>query len=170
MKTTKQNEEVLIAAEPVVSVNRADVAELVAQALRNARGRMRLCAHSTPESKVHEMLIVHTRETYVRPHKHVAKSESFHIIQGTAEVILFSDSGDIAQVIPMGDCASGRAFYYRLSEELYHSLVITSDVLVFHEVTSGPFIRSETMLAPWAPDENDPAAVQAFMERIRKRV
>ncbi|MBI2442224.1 MAG: WbuC family cupin fold metalloprotein [Lentisphaerae bacterium] len=169
MKTTEYNAEVLIAAGPVVTVNRADVAELRERALRTKRGRMRLCAHNSLESKVHEMLIVHTAATYVRPHRHLGKSESFHIIEGTAEIILFGDQGAVRQVISMGDYASRRIFYYRLAEAVYHSLVITSPVLVFHEVTSGPLVRSETEAAPWAPDESDGPAVKAFMEKLRKQ-
>lgn len=168
MKTTEHSPEVLIAAEPVVTVNRADVDRLCARALRNARRRMRLCTHPSNDSKVHEMLIVHTPETYVRPHKHLDKSESFHIIKGSADVIIFSDTGSIQQIISMGDYASGRIFYYRLSEPLFHSLVITSDVLIFHEATNGPFVRSETVFAPWAPDESDTLAVQKFIERLKK--
>lgn len=169
MKTTEHNQEVWIVAEPIVRVTCDDVAQLRQRALQNARRRMRLCAHPSADSKVHEMLIVHTRETYVRPHKHLDKSESFHIIEGTADILLFSEAGNVQRIIPMGDYASGRVFYYRLSEPLYHSLIITSDVIVFHEVTGGPFIRAETIFAPWAPDESDPAAVQVFMERLKKR-
>lgn len=170
MKTTEYNPEVLYAAEPVVTVTSADVDRLCARALHNARRRMRLCAHPAIDSKVHEMLIVHTPETYVHPHKHLDKSESFHIVAGTAEVILFDENGAIQQVVPMGDYASGRIFYYRVSKPLYHSLIITSDVLVFHEVTSGPFVRTESVFAPWAPDEGDPVAVKAFLEDIKRKI
>lgn len=170
MKTKEHSPEVWIAADEVVTVNREDIDQLCARAFQNARRRMRLCAHPSNVSKVHEMLIVHTPETYVRPHKHLDKSESFHIVRGTADVIIFSDTGSIQQVIAMGDYATGRIFYYRLSEPLYHSLVITSDVLIFHEVTNGPFVRSETTFAPWAPDESDPAVVQAFMDRIKRQL
>lgn len=169
MKKYEHNQEVLVATEPVVTVNRAAVDQLRAQAFRNTRRRMRLCAHPAVDSKVHEMLIVHTRDTYVRPHKHIGKSESFHIIEGAADMLLFSDSGAVQRVISMGDYASGHVFYYRISEPYYHSLVITSDVLVFHEVTCGPFKRDETVFAPWAPDESDPSAVRKFMEGLKKR-
>lgn len=168
MKTTEHNKEVWITAESVVTVNRADIEQLRNRALQNARRRMRLCAHPCADSKVHEMLIVHARETYVRPHKHLDKSESFHVVEGTADVLVFSDSGAVQRVISMGDYASGRVFYYRLAEPLYHSLIITSDVIVFHEVTNGPFVRSATVFAPWAPDESDLPTVQKFMERLKK--
>ena len=170
MKTTEHSPEVWIAVDPVVTVTSADVDQLRARALHNARRRMRLCAHSAIDSKVHEMLIVHTPETYVRPHKHIDKSESFHIIAGTAEIILFGETGAIQQVVPMGDYASGRIFYYRISQPVYHSLIITSDMLVFHEVTSGPFVRTESVFAPWAPDESDPVAVKVFMEDIKRKI
>ncbi len=116
------------------------------------------------------MFIVHKKGAYIRPHKHLKKSESFHLITGAADVIIFSRAGKITGVIPMGEYASGGNFYYRISQPYYHTLLIKSDFLVFHETTNGPFKKSGTVFADWSPDENDSAAQKKFMLYLEKAV
>jgi len=110
------NEEVLFAGDKIVKVGPREVEFLKERARRNKRKRMRLCAHKDIDDKLHEMLIVHSKGTYVRPHKHLNKSESFHLIKGLVDVIVFDDEGDMIEVIRMGDYSSGFEFYYRFSD------------------------------------------------------
>ncbi len=166
MKTRAINEEILYPAEAIVKVNAADVASWKVQALQNDRQRIRLCAHRDENDNVHEMLIVHTHDTYVRPHKHQNKTESFHVIEGIADVIIFDENGNIIDIIPMGNYDSGRCFYYRLADPIYHTLIIHSEVLVFHEATQGPFKREDTVFAPWSPDIQDTDGIKAFIKKI----
>ena len=119
MHTRTLNPEVLVADEPIVQVSRADVEFLKASAAQNERKRIRLCTHPDVDDRLHEMLIVHTKEAYVRPHKHLNKTESVHIIEGLVDVIVLDDAGNIVQVIRMGDYASGHLFYYRMSGPYY---------------------------------------------------
>ena len=165
MQLRQFNDEVLYAVDPVVRVGRTDISELIQRVEHVARKRARICAHRDVADKLHEMLIVHTRDTYVRPHKHLGKSESFHLIEGAADVVVLDDQGNIADVITMGDYSSGKTFYYRMADPLYHTLLIRSEVIVFHEVTNGPFDRSDTLFAPWAPEDGAPSRKQ-FMERL----
>ena len=168
-RTRAESAEVLYPAEQIVTVDAAVIDELKQAAAKNPRQRIRICAHRSVDDRVHEMLIVHTRDTYVRPHRHTGKSESFHVIDGDVDVVLFDDAGAVADVIQMGSFASGRTFFYRIADPVYHTLLIRSEVLVFHEATTGPFRREESNFAPWAPDESDPAAVSAFLTSVNER-
>ena len=150
------NEEVLVSKTPISAVTRADIEALKARALQNARRRIRLCAHQSVEDKVHEMLIVHTKNTYVRPHRHLGKSESFHIIEGELDVVMFREDGSVETVIEMGEINTNKRFYFRLSDSLYHTVVIRSDIAVFHETTNGPFHKIDTVFAPWSSQEPVP--------------
>ena len=165
-----QNEEVLYAVDPIVRVNRQDISELIRKASGNARNRIRICSHRTAQDRLHEMLIVHTRETYVRPHKHLGKSESFHVIEGEVDVVIFDEEGAVADAIRMGSYESGKTFYYRIADPLYHTLLIRSDVIVFHEATNGPFRPEDMIFAPWEPDANDVAAQKEFLKRVERDV
>ena len=170
MRLRKLNDEVLVADEPIVRVSGADLAALKQQALANPRQRIRICAHPDTGDRLHEMLIVHTRGTYVRPHKHLNKSESVHIIEGEVDVVFLDEAGAVSDVVRLGDYRSGRQFYYRIGQPLYHTLLISSEFLVFHEITNGPFRREETIFAPWAPEESDPAAGGEFQARVAREV
>jgi cupin fold WbuC family metalloprotein len=158
-----ESPEVVYAAAPLVTVDSATIAALISDAANNPRRRIRLCTHSGVADAVHEMLIVHERSCYVRPHKHIGKSESFHVIDGAVDVVLFDDAGSITDVMPMGTYGSKKPFFYRIAEPLYHTLIIRSEVLVFHETTSGPLQRDQTVLAPWSPDGADDDAVAKYL-------
>ncbi|MBE9116857.1 WbuC family cupin fold metalloprotein [Lusitaniella coriacea LEGE 07157] len=170
MEVKKFNPEVLYTNEPITKVNRDDIEYLKEKSQENLRKRIRLCAHQGVDDTLHEMLIIHTNETYVRPHKHFNKSESFHIIEGACDVVIFDEEGTVSEVIPMGTFDSGKRFYYRLPEPYYHTLLIHSEFLVFHETTNGPFNRSETEFASWSPTEEDTAGVQKFFEDLHSQL
>ncbi len=155
MKFKVINKEVLYVLDNFTNVNGGDIELLKDKASKNPRRRIRICAHKDTEDTLHEMLIIHSKGAYVRPHKHLNKSESFHIIEGHLEIVIFDEAGSIDKVINMGDYASGNIFYYRLSESCFHTVVPISDIVVFHETTNGPFKREDTIFAPWAPKEDD---------------
>ncbi len=161
------NREVLVAEGPLVQVSRADIEFLEIGARLNNRNRMRLCAHSDIEDRIHEMLIVLTEEAYVRPHKHLNKSESGHVVEGQADLIVFDEAGALANVIELGDYASARQFFYRMASPSYHMLLIRSAVFVFHEVTNGPFDRADTVFAPWAPEDANVAERKHFIDSLK---
>lgn len=170
MHVSEHNEEVLFAADKIVQVKREYIYFLKERVRHNQRKRIRLCTHKNIDDELHEMLIVLTKGAYIRPHKHLNKSESFHIIEGSVDVIVFDDEGHIIEVIQMGDYSSGSTFYYRISDPYYHTPLIRSDFLVFHETTNGPFTRSDTIFAPWAPEESNSAAGKEFMEQLAQAV
>ena len=169
MRLRIQNPEVLYAAEPVITIDRAEIESLKARAAANPRQRARLCTHLSPDEAVHEMLIVHTCDTYVRPHKHLARVESFHVIDGHGRIVVFDEDGRVERVIPIGSYGTDRCFYYRLASASFHTVLIDSPVLVFHETTSGPFRPEETVFAPWAPADSEPEACAAWLGELRAR-
>lgn len=164
------NPEVLYSKVAIATTDRSDIDLFKQLSSRNPRKRVRLCAHSSPDDRLHEMLIVHERSAYVRPHKHPGKTESTHIIEGLVDVVVFDDEGRIESVIRMGDYASGKTFYYRMAIPVFHTLIIRSDVLVFHETTNGPFDRRDTIFAPWAPEDSDVNFASDFLADLDDRV
>ena len=170
MQLKQINEEVLYATEPTVKIGRADMADLKERAQQTRRNRIRLCSHLDVTDTLHEMFIVHTKDTYIRPHKHLNKSESLHVIEGTVDLVTFDEEGNIVGLTQLGDYASGRNFYHRFTEPRYHTLVITSEALIFHEVTNGPLIRVDTVRAPWSPAEDDIPAANEYLENLVKSI
>jgi cupin fold WbuC family metalloprotein len=127
--------------------------------------RARLCAHPAPEADQHDMLIASHRDTYVAPHRH-PKSESFMVIEGEADLLLFEVDGRLARRVTMGPAKSGLPMFYRMPAGRYHSLAIRSEVLVFVESTRGPFSRQDMEEAPWAPPATDAEAGRAYIAAL----
>lgn len=166
MEYRRINEEVLYPKERFVSLNAGEIDFLKKEALKNPRQRIRICTHQSIEDNVHEMFIVHARDAYVRPHKHVNKAESLYLLEGEVDVIFFNDQGEKIKKVEMGPMHTGKTFYYRLSEPLYHTLCIKTDVIVFYEVTEGPFNRGDTVFPTWAPDGSDALLSQNFIRGL----
>ena len=161
-----ENPEVYYSDDGLVTADDATIAELKRIAAANPRLRSRLCTHPDPSSGLHEMLIVHHRQAYVRPHKHLGKPESFHLMEGTARVVIFEDDGNIRDVLEMAPYGQGKLCYYRMPDEVFHTILITSEWLVFHETTAGPFDPSHTAFPDWAPDAKDAAAAVNYMAQL----
>ena len=163
------NDEVLYTGARITTVGRDEIEFLKQRAGLNRRKRIRLCAHADVTDAVHEMLIVHGREAYVRPHKHVNKSESYHLIEGEAAILTYADDGAASDTIRLSEHPALGAVFCRISGNVYHTLVFLSEYVVFHETTNGPFKREETLYAPWAPSEEDRGGVAEFLERAHRQ-
>ena len=168
IKVRRINDEVFVAEEQIVRMGAQHVTFLKRQAASNARRRARICAHKANDDSLHEMLIAIMAGSYIHPHKHIRKIESFHIIEGAVDIVLFDDAGTVVDVVELGDISTGRNFYYRLSDSMYHTLLIHGDCLVIHEVTSGPFIKEETILATFAPPEARCEETSAYISGIAR--
>ncbi len=170
MKFNKESDEVYRTTGTLAMITEHDIAFLKSEAAKNERRRVRLCTHPGNNDLLHEMLIIHERDTFVPAHKHNSKSESFHIIEGKLSVFIFDDNGNLIETIPMGEFGTGRVFYYRLSSSNYHSIMPESEFVVFHEVTNGPFDRNDMIIAPWSPSDEDEKTKQLFKKTLWKSI
>lgn len=145
--------DVLVCKSSLCEVTPDIVEDLKVRASNSPRKRSRLCVHTTATDRIHEMLIVLDKETYIAPHKHLNKTESFQVVEGEADIIIFDDNGLIQKRISLAPYPMKQAFYYRLNKSLYHSLIVKSPYFVFCETTNGPYFLKETIFAKWAPSE-----------------
>lgn len=162
-------EGIFVAREPIVSFGDEEALFLKQQALISPRKRARICAHKSNQDTLHEMLIAMSGESYIHPHRHIGKSESFHIVQGRVDVVIFNDVGEVTNLVELGPPGSGRNFFYRLSDSRFHTLLIRTELLILHEVTDGPFDKSQTVLASFAPPEEKYEEVRAYMKHIDEK-
>lgn len=161
-----ESPEVFYSDDPLVAVDAALLDALKRQAAANPRLRCRLCLHPDPAAGVHEMVIVHHRDVYVRPHRHLGRGESFTVLEGEVSLVLTDEVGWPVRTIRMGVPGSGLPFCCRIPPDCTHTLIIRSPWLVFSEVTSGPFSSSGTIFAEGTPDGSDPTAVAAYFRGL----
>jgi cupin fold WbuC family metalloprotein len=164
------NSEVIYSYDDITIINNEKIDKLKAISKNNTRKRVRLCAHPDVTDSLHQMIIVHEKDTYVRPHKHIGKSESIHIIEGKVDVVVFDELGQILKVIQMGDYESNKPFIHRMQIPTYHTLIIRSEYLIFHEITNGPFDRINTQFASWSPKETEFELIKNYLKKLENKI
>jgi cupin fold WbuC family metalloprotein len=159
--------EVFQANAGTTTFSRSDIAVLKAAALNTDRRRARFCAHADADASLHEMLIVHPRDAYVRPHLHRGKDESLVVLEGEVLLVLFDAHGLPSAAHRLAAAGSSdRPFFLRTPADTYHTLLIQSEWLTFLEATTGPFDRADTIFAPWSPADADVMAVQNYRNEL----
>ena len=167
---TALSPEVFLARQPLCRIGQAEIGILKTALAVSPRGRVRINLHPGAGDRLHEMMIAVDPASYIRPHMHPGKSEAFHLIHGTVDIAIFDGDGALTDVVPLGANDPARAFYYRMSEPVFHTLVIHSSILVVHEITNGPFEPAGTIQAPFAPPEEEAGAAAHYREELRGRV
>ena len=128
---------------------------------------VRLCLHENPDSLFHEMIILERRGKYYRPHKHISKGESYHIIEGSLAVFIFEHDGtliDTSVLEPHGN------LIYRIGPDMYHAILPLSDVIIYHESKPGPFLREQDSIFPdWAPDGSNSNATAQYLAELSRQ-
>lgn len=132
--------------------------------------RTRICAHKDSTDHVHEMIIALDKGSYIRPHKHLEYHESFHMIEGELKIVIFEDNGDIQRVIELAPYKSSKAFFYRLPPDKFHTVILETQTVVFHEVVQGPFKPEKTIYAPWAPEESSKNDALLYVQSLLRRI
>jgi len=126
--------------------------------------RARLCFHSSPSDAQQEMLIVMHQSSYVRPHRHLSRVETFAMVEGSCDALTFDYTGVLDTIVAMTAPKSGGAFFYRMPKCVYNSLISRAEWAVFIETTIGPFDPESSEAAPWAPVESDPEQGHEFLQ------
>ncbi len=112
---------------------------------------VRICLHQDAAAPFHEMLIAHKRAGDFRPHKHPAKSESYHVIEGRLRVNRFDNDGKLVSTLVLGPKGSGGAFMHRIPANTWHSTEPEGEYVVFHESKLGPFVDGDNVYPDWKP-------------------
>jgi cupin fold WbuC family metalloprotein len=149
----------------VVAIGTRDLLELKSSAASAQLRRARLCLHSSEDDVVHQMVIGVWEDSYVRPHRHPGKIESFHIVEGRLSIVIFDTAGRITNVTVLE--AGGDTCIYTLRKPLWHTVVPLSEYVAVHEITNGPFRKGEAEEAPWSPETGDRGGVRSFLATIR---
>ena len=135
----KVNDEVYYLKKKPASFNKKDAHKLISLAKKNDSGKVRLCFHDSINSNVQEMIIVLSKSTYIKPHKHCNKEETLMVLEGYLDYVTFNNTGEVKKIISMGNYESGKSFSQIIPKQTYHTIIISSEWLVIKEVTQGPF-------------------------------
>ncbi len=134
------------------------------QARTSPRLRMNYNFHPELGDPVQRLLNALEPWTYIRPHKHTTKEESFVLLRGRVLAVVFNTDGTIRDHAVLS-AASG-ILGVEFEENCYHMLTSLETGSAVYEIKEGPFVpHTEGSSAPWAPKEGSPEA-KDFLKRV----
>ena len=114
--------------------------------------RYKICLHKNEKEKVQEMLNFSNGFNYYRPHKHLnGVSESYHIIEGQMEIYIINSKCKVKKKIKLSAKSKNNYFIFKISTPEYHFVVPSSEWLIYHEVTTGPWNKKNLKYAEFSP-------------------
>lgn len=119
-----------------VAIDNKIIEELKILSQKLGKKNIRICLHNDRENNLHNMInLIYKKEENI-PHKHLDKSESYHIIEGQMIISLFNDKGTITD-----ECLLDKndTFLFRVGKDTFHTTVSATEYVIFHETRSGPF-------------------------------
>ena len=138
--------------------------EVSSRARLSPRRRMNHNFHTDLGDPVQRLLNALEPWTYIRPHKHADKEESFVLLRGTVLAVTFNDDGSIRDHSILS--ASSGILGIEFEEGCYHMLTSLESGSVVYELKEGPFIpHTEPTSAPWAPREGS-EEVENFLRAV----
>ncbi|HEY6344860.1 MAG TPA: WbuC family cupin fold metalloprotein [Bryobacteraceae bacterium] len=147
---------------PVQVISGALFDSVEALAMRSTRRRMNHNFHSRADDNPHRFLNVLLKGAYIQPHRHAnpPKSESFIVLEGAVDVIIFDEDGRVtARYALGGESPKGHVWGIDIAPGVWHTILPRTARAVCFEVKPGPWEpSSDKEFALWAPAEGDPAA------------
>jgi len=142
--------------------------DVIDKARISPRLRMNYNFHPQLNDPVQRLLNALEPWTYIRPHKHTTKEESFVLLRGTILAVVFNDDGTIRDhaILSLSTGVLGVEF----EENSFHMLTSLETGSAVYEIKEGPFVpHTEGSSAPWAPKEGIPESKE-FLTKVFKEL
>jgi cupin fold WbuC family metalloprotein len=112
------------------------------------------------------MIIIETKNgRYYRPHKHLLKAETCHIIKGVLDIFLFNDCGTVSKCVTL---AENQSLIMRIGAGVWHTALPSTPFCIYHESKLGPFDSTSDVIFPkWAPDGTNFKEGLRYLETIK---
>ena len=137
------------------------------QARASARGRMNHNFHQHLDDPCQRLLNAMEPGTFLPVHRHRDKDEGILVLRGRVASFIFDATGAIVQqaIVDPRDGVYG----FDIPAGEWHGLLVLEHGTVVYETKPGPYRPlAPDELAPWSPDPNDRAAVEAFLARLAR--
>lgn len=135
------------------------------EAQENARLRMNYNLHESLDAPIHRLLNALEPGTYLPPHRHTDKEETYVVLRGSLLVFFYDDLGNVMEKATLNSSAG--VYGLEIPAGTWHSIIVLEPGTVIFEIKSGPYrpLPPEDM-APWAPAPSDTEGAAVFMKRM----
>lgn len=138
---------------------------VTSQAKENPRLRMNYNFHAEMDAPIHRLLNALEPGTYLPPHRHRDKEETYLVLRGSLLAFFYDEAGDVTAKVLLNP--SEGKYGLEIPPCTWHSIVALESGTVIFEIKKGPYSPlSPEDLASWAPAASDEEGAKAFMKRM----
>lgn len=138
---------------------------VTSQAKENPRLRMNYNFHATMDAPIHRLLNALEPGTYLPPHRHRDKEETYLVLRGSLLAFFYDEAGDVTEKVLLNP--SEGKYGLEIPPCTWHSIVALESGTVIFEIKKGPYSPlSPEDLASWAPAASDEEGAKGFMKRM----
>lgn len=139
--------------------------EVTRNARENSRLRMNYNFHESLDAPVHRLLNALEPGTYLPPHRHADKEETYVVLRGSLWTFFYDDCGHVTEKVKLGPSAG--MYGVEIPSGTWHSVIVLEPGTVIFEIKSGPYVPLPPEdIASWAPVPSDAEGAAAFMRRM----
>lgn len=138
---------------------------VTSQAKENPRLRMNHNFHAEMDAPIHRLLNALEPGTYLPPHRHRDKEETYLVLRGSLLAFFYDEAGNVTEKVLLNP--SEGKYGLEIPPCTWHSIVALESGTVIFEIKKGPYSPlSPEDLASWAPAASDEESAKAFMKRM----
>ncbi len=147
--------------------------ELTAQAQGSPRKRQHRNIHQSYQDPCQRLFNAIEPGSYIRPHRHVSdpRDELLVAVRGLMALVMFDEQGVVTGVVRFGSEKHGHdtAVGVEVLANTWHTVIALEAGSLLLEVKAGPFDPNQPKdLAPWAPQEGSPMALDYLSQLIER--
>jgi cupin fold WbuC family metalloprotein len=125
---------------------------------------VRVCLHTSPKDKHHDMIVLQHSKYFYPPHKHLDFGDTIYCINGILACFIFQNNGKIKY-----SCKIRPGEMFKVKKNVYHCLIPLKEIAIFLETRAGPFNpKKRYVTAKWCPNLNNNLQINKFKKRIFK--
>lgn len=125
---------------------------------------IRICLHQKSSDNHHDMIILQQKKNWYKPHKHLRKGETYHMIEGSMTCVLFNNKGKISKAIHLK-----KNQIFRVPKNTFHTMIPRSTYTIYHESKSGPFLKSGDSIIPkWIKKYSDKSNLEFELKKFKR--
>ena len=127
---------------------------VTSRAKENSRLRMNYNFHASMDAPIHRLLNALELGTYLPPHRHTGKEETYLVLRGSLLAFFYDDAGNVTDKVCLNP--SEGKYGLEIPSNTWHSIIALESGTVIFEIKKGPYqpLPSED-LASWAPQTSE---------------
>ncbi|MDR0895494.1 MAG: WbuC family cupin fold metalloprotein [Prevotellaceae bacterium] len=142
--------------------------DVTRQAQASPRLRMNYNLHESLSAPIQRLLNALEPDTYLPPHRHPDKTETYLMVRGSLLAFFYDDQGNVTEWAHLSHAAEN--YGLEIPANTWHSIISLEPGTIIFEVKAGPYLPlAPNDIPAWAP-ANTPASIAEFRAKLMKVV